>query len=43
MVDMTDYETGQTALHKAAFHKKRTICRLLVRKGASLCCTDLEV
>lgn len=42
VVDLMDQETGQTALHKAALHKRRTVCRLLVRKGASLFRADLE-
>ena len=43
VIDIMDDMMGQTALHKAALHRKRTVCRLLVRKGASLCRTDLEV
>ncbi|XP_066930734.1 diacylglycerol kinase zeta-like isoform X2 [Clytia hemisphaerica] len=42
VVDIMDQEKGQTALHIAASTKRRTICRLLVRKGASLFRADLE-
>jgi len=42
VVDLMDQESSQTALHKAALHKRRTICRLLVRKGASLFRADIE-
>ena len=33
---MVDVEKGQTALHKAAAYKRRTICCMLVAAGASL-------
>ncbi len=33
---MVDNEKGQTALHKAAAYKRRTICCLLIAAGASL-------
>ncbi|XP_013913549.1 PREDICTED: diacylglycerol kinase iota-like [Thamnophis sirtalis] len=33
---MTDSETGETALHKAACQRHRGICQLLVEAGASL-------
>ncbi|GCB72073.1 hypothetical protein scyTo_0006160 [Scyliorhinus torazame] len=33
---------GETALHKAAFHRYRTICRFLIDAGASLMQTDFE-
>lgn len=33
---MIDVEKGQTALHKAAAYKRRTICCMLVAAGASL-------
>ncbi|KAF7240548.1 Diacylglycerol kinase iota [Varanus komodoensis] len=36
LLDMTDSETGETALHKAACQRHRTICQLLVEAGASL-------
>ena len=35
-LDMIDVEKGQTALHKAAAYKRRTICCMLVAAGASL-------
>nr|XP_028602617.1 diacylglycerol kinase iota isoform X7 [Podarcis muralis] len=40
LVDMTDNETGETALHKAACQRHRGICQLLVEAGASLRKTD---
>ncbi|XP_053263417.1 diacylglycerol kinase iota isoform X7 [Podarcis raffonei] len=40
LVDMTDSETGETALHKAACQRHRGICQLLVEAGASLRKTD---
>ncbi|ETE64852.1 Diacylglycerol kinase iota, partial [Ophiophagus hannah] len=36
LLDMTDSETGETALHKAAYQRHRGICQLLVEAGASL-------
>ncbi len=36
VLDMVDSEKGQTALHKAAGYKRRTICCMLVAAGASL-------
>lgn len=36
IVDQKDNEKGQTALHKAAAYKRRTICSMLVNAGASL-------
>uniref|UniRef100_A0A8C4K3J3 Diacylglycerol kinase n=1 Tax=Dromaius novaehollandiae TaxID=8790 RepID=A0A8C4K3J3_DRONO len=36
LLDMTDSETGETALHKAACQRHRAICQLLVDAGASL-------
>ncbi|XP_063164958.1 diacylglycerol kinase iota [Candoia aspera] len=36
LLDMTDSETGETALHKAACQRHRGICQLLVEAGASL-------
>ena len=32
LIDMTDYEKGHTALHKAAAYKRRTICCMLGNK-----------
>ncbi|XP_033018005.1 diacylglycerol kinase iota isoform X3 [Lacerta agilis] len=40
LLDMTDSETGETALHKAACQRHRGICQLLVEAGASLRKTD---
>ncbi|CAM4456062.1 diacylglycerol kinase iota isoform X3 [Caretta caretta] len=40
LLDMTDSETGETALHKAACQRHRGICQLLVDAGASLRNTD---
>ncbi|XP_065598756.1 diacylglycerol kinase iota isoform X4 [Cyrtonyx montezumae] len=40
LLDMTDSETGETALHKAACQRHRAICQLLVDAGASLRKTD---
>lgn len=37
------FDRGETALHKAASHRYRTICRSLMNAGASLTQTDLEV
>lgn len=42
LLDVTEKETGQTALHKAAFTRQRTICHYLVEAGASLMKTDLQ-
>ncbi|KAM3833694.1 diacylglycerol kinase iota [Vipera latastei] len=36
LLDMTDSETGETALHKAACQRHRGICQMLVEAGASL-------
>uniref|UniRef100_A0A4X2L2D5 Uncharacterized protein n=2 Tax=Vombatus ursinus TaxID=29139 RepID=A0A4X2L2D5_VOMUR len=36
LLDMTDSETGETALHKAACQRNRAVCQLLVDAGASL-------
>ena len=41
ILDMVDNEKGQTALHKAAAYKRRTICCLLIAAGASLLIQDL--
>ncbi|XP_076338668.1 diacylglycerol kinase iota-like [Tachypleus tridentatus] len=35
MLDMVDYEKGQTALHMAAVNKYHDICCMLVSAGAS--------
>ncbi|KAL5010955.1 hypothetical protein ScPMuIL_013260 [Solemya velum] len=43
ILDMVDYEKGQTALHKAAWYQRRTICCILVDAGASLTRTDFQV
>uniref|UniRef100_F6VSD9 Diacylglycerol kinase n=1 Tax=Monodelphis domestica TaxID=13616 RepID=F6VSD9_MONDO len=40
LLDMTDSETGETALHKAACQRNRAVCQLLVDAGASLRKTD---
>ena len=40
IMDRRDNEKGQTALHKAAAYKRRTICSMLVNAGASLNVTD---
>eukprot|EP00794_Sanderia_malayensis_P012950 gene12950-14282_t len=42
VLDLVDHDKGQTALHKAASYKRRTICRLLINAGASLTRQDLE-
>ncbi|XP_026549226.1 diacylglycerol kinase iota [Notechis scutatus] len=42
LLDMTDSETGETALHKAAYQRHRGICQLLVEAGASLRQMDSE-
>ncbi|KAK3097959.1 hypothetical protein FSP39_014847 [Pinctada imbricata] len=42
ILDMIDYEKGQTALHKAAWYQRRTICYMLVEAGASLTRTDYQ-
>ena len=39
-MDHQDIEKGQTALHKAAAYKRRTICQILVNAGASLTVLD---
>ncbi|KAG7265532.1 hypothetical protein CRUP_022006 [Coryphaenoides rupestris] len=35
LLDLTDRENGDTALHKAASEKQHAVCRLLVEAGAS--------
>uniref|UniRef100_A0A3B5AH71 Diacylglycerol kinase n=1 Tax=Stegastes partitus TaxID=144197 RepID=A0A3B5AH71_9TELE len=42
-LDVTEKETGETALHKAATSCQRSICHFLVEAGASLMKTDLQV
>ncbi|XP_037539228.1 diacylglycerol kinase zeta [Nematolebias whitei] len=41
-LDVTEKETGETALHKAAALCQRSICHFLVEAGASLMKTDLQ-
>uniref|UniRef100_A0A672ZID7 Diacylglycerol kinase n=1 Tax=Sphaeramia orbicularis TaxID=375764 RepID=A0A672ZID7_9TELE len=41
-LDITEKETGETALHKAATSCQRSICHYLVEAGASLMKTDLQ-
>ncbi|XP_047003268.1 eye-specific diacylglycerol kinase isoform X1 [Schistocerca americana] len=40
ILNMADNDKGQTALHKAAAHKRRSICCMLVAGGASLTIQD---
>ncbi|XP_029901536.1 diacylglycerol kinase iota isoform X2 [Myripristis murdjan] len=42
LLDLTDREKGDTALHKAASEKQHTVCRLLVDAGASLKKTNFQ-
>ncbi|KAL1007032.1 hypothetical protein UPYG_G00081010 [Umbra pygmaea] len=42
ILDVTEKERGETALHKAASLCQRTICYYLVEAGASLMKTDLQ-
>ncbi|XP_077867505.1 diacylglycerol kinase zeta-like [Saccoglossus kowalevskii] len=42
ILDLEDRERCQTALHKAAWYQRRTICRMLVAAGASLTKTDYQ-
>ncbi|XP_030630774.1 diacylglycerol kinase zeta [Chanos chanos] len=42
ILDVTEKETGETALHKAAAKRQRSICHYLVEAGASLMRTDLQ-
>ncbi|XP_021928119.1 eye-specific diacylglycerol kinase [Zootermopsis nevadensis] len=42
ILNMADNEKGQTALHKAAAHKQRSICCMLVAGGASLTLPDYQ-
>ncbi|KAI3371029.1 hypothetical protein L3Q82_023516, partial [Scortum barcoo] len=41
-LDITEKETGETALHKGASSCQRSICHYLVEAGASLMKTDLQ-
>ncbi|KAM8890715.1 diacylglycerol kinase zeta isoform 2-T4 [Spinachia spinachia] len=41
-LDVTETETGETALHKAASSSQRSICHYLVEAGASLIKKDLQ-
>ncbi|KAK9516078.1 hypothetical protein VZT92_024038 [Zoarces viviparus] len=41
-LDITEKETGETALHKAASSCQRSICHYLVEAGASLMKSDLQ-
>ncbi|XP_039663683.1 diacylglycerol kinase zeta isoform X2 [Perca fluviatilis] len=41
-LDVTEKQTGETALHKAASLRQRSICHFLVEAGASLMKTDLQ-
>ncbi|XP_052239921.1 diacylglycerol kinase zeta-like isoform X3 [Dreissena polymorpha] len=42
ILDMVDYEKGQTALHKAAWYQRRTICCVLVEAKACLTRKDCQ-
>ncbi|XP_078099006.1 diacylglycerol kinase iota isoform X7 [Sander vitreus] len=42
LLDLTDREKGETALHKAASEKQHAVCRLLVEAGASLEKTNFQ-
>ncbi|KAF7701911.1 hypothetical protein HF521_001194 [Silurus meridionalis] len=42
ILDVSERDTGETALHKAAALSQRTICGYLVDAGASLAKTDLQ-
>ncbi|CAN9508492.1 unnamed protein product [Ophioblennius macclurei] len=42
LLDLTDREKGDTALHKAASQKQHAVCRLLVEAGASLHKTNFQ-
>ncbi|XP_047452906.1 diacylglycerol kinase zeta isoform X3 [Mugil cephalus] len=41
-LDVTERQTGDTALHKAASSHQRSVCRFLVEAGASLMKTNLQ-
>ena len=36
LIDLSEKESGQTALHKAALHRQHNICQMLASWGASL-------
>jgi len=36
LLDLSENESGQTALHKAALHRRHNICSMLATCGASL-------
>ncbi|KAE8281251.1 Diacylglycerol kinase iota [Larimichthys crocea] len=42
LLDLTDREKGDTALHKGASEKQHAVCRLLVEAGASLEKTNFQ-
>ena len=42
LLDSRDVEKQQTALHKAAWYMRRTICAMLVEAGAALTITDYQ-
>ncbi|XP_069484856.1 diacylglycerol kinase iota isoform X1 [Ambystoma mexicanum] len=42
LLEMAESGTGETALHKAAFHRHRRVCQLLVDSGASVTKKDLK-
>ncbi|XP_077325358.1 diacylglycerol kinase iota isoform X9 [Lithobates pipiens] len=42
LLEMADRITGETALHKAAFHRHRQVCQILVDAGACLIKKDAK-
>ncbi|XP_018414066.1 PREDICTED: diacylglycerol kinase iota isoform X2 [Nanorana parkeri] len=42
LLEMIDTTTGETALHKAAFHRHRQVCQILVDAGACLIQKDAK-
>ncbi|PWA30228.1 hypothetical protein CCH79_00014907, partial [Gambusia affinis] len=42
LLDLTDRDRGETALHKAASEKQHAVCRMLVEAGASLGKTNFQ-
>ncbi|XP_040201626.1 diacylglycerol kinase iota isoform X4 [Rana temporaria] len=42
LLEMADRVTGETALHKAAFHRHRQVCQILVDAGACLIKKDAK-
>lgn len=40
LLDLSEKENGQTALHKAALHRRHNICSMLATCGASLSKAD---